>query len=61
MVISNGSMYLDDIKQFIKENYEPVEDKPGYVWLSAFSKRNYEIIKIETLEEVLKKFKEENK
>lgn len=33
------------IKAFVKENFEPVEDKPGYVW---FSKRNFQIIDIET-------------
>ena len=36
----------DDIEEFIKKNYEPVEDKPGYVW---FSKRNFQIISIENL------------
>lgn len=34
------------IQEYIKENFEPVEDKPGYVW---FSKRNWQIISIETL------------
>ena len=37
-------------EDFIKENYEPVEDKPGYVW---FSKRNFQIISIETLAKCL--------
>lgn len=23
---------ISDIKEFIKNNYQPVEDKPGYVW-----------------------------
>lgn len=40
------------IKVFIKGNYEPVEDKPGYVW---FSKRNFQIISIETLTKSLEK------
>ena len=35
---------------FIKENYVPVEDKPGYVW---FDKRNFQIISIETLAKAL--------
>lgn len=35
---------------FIKENFEPVEDKPGYVW---FSKRNSQIISIETFAKCL--------
>ena len=34
------------IINFIEENYEPVEDKPGYFWLS---KRHFRIIHIETL------------
>ena len=42
-----------NIEEFIKENYAPVEDKPGYVW---FSKRNFQIIKIETLTELLKAY-----
>ena len=37
---------MEEVKKFIKENFEPVEDKPGYVW---FSKRNIQIISIETL------------
>ena len=40
------------IKVVIKRNYEPVEDKPGYVWLS---KRNFQIISIETLTKSLEK------
>ena len=31
-------------------DFEPVEDKPGYVW---FSKRNFQIISIETLRKAL--------
>ena len=42
-----------NIKEFIEANFEPVEDKPGYVWLN---KRNFEIIKIETLEKSLKEW-----
>lgn len=32
-------------------HFEPVEDKPGYVW---FSKRNFQIISIENLQKLLK-------
>ena len=32
-------------EEFIKEHFQPVADKPGYVW---FSKRNFEIISVET-------------
>lgn len=35
-----------DFCKFVEENYEPVEDKPGYVW---FSKRNMQIISIDVL------------
>ena len=38
------------VETFIKINFEPVEDKPGYVW---FSKRNFQIISIETLRKAL--------
>lgn len=31
-------------------DFEPVEDKPGYVW---FSKRNAQIISVETLQKLL--------
>ncbi len=34
------------IQEYIKKNFQPVEDKPGYVY---FNKRNFEIISIETL------------
>lgn len=37
-----------NIKEFIEANY-----KPGYVWLN---KRNFQIIKIETLEKSLKEW-----
>lgn len=40
------------IHEYIKKNFQPVEDKPGYVW---FNKRNFEIISIETLAKVLEK------
>lgn len=39
------------IKEFIKENFEPVENKPGYVW---FSKSNFQIISIDTFAKLLK-------
>lgn len=41
------------IINFIKENYDPVDDKPGYVW---FSKRHFEIISIETLAKSIEDF-----
>lgn len=34
------------IQEYIKKNFNPVEDKPGYVW---FNQRNFQIISIETL------------
>lgn len=40
------------IEAFIKENFEPVEDKPGYVW---FSKRHIQMISIETLRKELER------
>ena len=41
------------IKEFIKENFEPVDDKPGFVW---FNKRNFQIISIETLAKSLEDY-----
>ena len=41
---------MTEIEDFIKKTFEPVEDKPGFVWLS---KRNFEIISIETLAKCL--------
>lgn len=41
----------EKVEDFIKKNFEPVEDKPGYVWLS---KRNFQIISIETLRKRLR-------
>ena len=40
----------EKVEIFIKKIFEPVEDKPGYVW---FSKRNFQIISIETLRKTL--------
>lgn len=40
-----------DIYEYIKENYEPVKDKPGYIW---FNKRNFQIINIEILAKSLR-------
>lgn len=37
----------EKIENFIKKIFEPVEDKPGYVW---FGKRNFQIISIKTLQ-----------
>ena len=45
------------IKKFIKENFTPVEDKPGYVW---FSKENVQIINIETLYNAIVRLIEES-
>lgn len=45
-------MANEGIEDFIKKNFEPVEDKPGYVW---FNKRNFQIISIETLKKRLYK------
>lgn len=42
----------EKVKNFILQIFEPVEDKPGYVW---FSKRNFQIISIETLQKALYK------
>lgn len=44
-------MTMAEIKDFIKNNFDPVDDKPGFVW---FDKRNFQIISIETLEKHLK-------
>ena len=41
---------MTEIEDFIKKNFAPVDDKPGFVW---FSKRNFEIITIETLAKCL--------
>lgn len=41
----------EKIENFIKIIFEPVEDKPGYVWIN---KRNFQIISIETLRKLLK-------
>ena len=40
----------EKVEDFIKKNFEPVDDKPGYVW---YSKRNFQIISIETLKKRL--------
>lgn len=37
---------IDKIDEYIKSNYQPVENKSGYVW---FSKRNMQIISIDVL------------
>lgn len=41
----------EKVEDFIKKNFEPVEDKPEYVW---FNKRNFQIINIETLRDYVK-------
>lgn len=40
----------EKVEFFIKNIFEPVEDKPGYVW---FNKRNFQIMSIETLQKAL--------
>lgn len=40
----------EKVENFIKIMFEPVKGKPGYVW---FSKRNFQIISIETLRKTL--------
>ena len=37
----------EKVEIFIKQVFAPVEDKPGYVWLS---RRNFQIISIKTLQ-----------
>jgi len=39
-----------DAREFVEHYYDPVEDKPGYVW---FNKRNMQIISIDVLAEAL--------
>ena len=46
---------MNEIKEAVRTifdvyDFEPVEDKPGYVW---FSKRNFQIISIENLRKLL--------
>lgn len=41
---------MAEIEDFIEKNFVPVEDKPGFVWLS---KRNFQIISTETLSKYL--------
>ena len=40
----------EKVEFFIKNIFEPVKDKPGYVWLN---KRNFQITSIETLRKAL--------
>ena len=37
----------------IKQHYQPVEDKPGYVWLN---KRNMQMIKVDALKAAIEKY-----
>ena len=46
-----------DARKFVEEHYEPVEDKPGYVWLS---KRNMRTISIDLLVTCLKEWERSN-
>ena len=41
-----------DVDVFIEINFEPVEDKPGYVWLN---KRNMRIIDVNILKAAIEK------
>ena len=43
-------MNEEKVEFFIKNIFEPVEGKPGYVWLN---KRKFAIISIETLRKAL--------
>ena len=45
-MIENEMIAMFDADEFIKENYQPVEDKPGYVWLN---KRNMRMISTDVL------------
>ena len=56
--IEAESMSNFDIYEYIKKNFAPVEDKPGYVW---FSKRNFQIINIKTLAKSLEDYKDREK
>ena len=52
MTESEAELISDfDVRKFVEENYEPVEDKPGYLW---FSRRNMQIISIDVLVAFLK-------
>lgn len=52
MTESEAELISDfDVRKFVEENYEPVEDKPEYVW---FNKRNMQIISIDVLVEAVK-------
>lgn len=44
------SMNDFDARKLVEKYYEPVEDKPGYVWLN---KRNMQMISIDALTECL--------
>ena len=48
----------EKVENFIKKTFEPVEYKPVYVW---FSKRNFQIISIETLRKTLCETESEDK
>ena len=42
-----------DIDEHIKNNYQPVEDRPGYVWLS---KRHFQMISVDVLKKSIIEF-----
>ena len=57
--ITNGDMIkiicpnikINNIDEYIKTNFQPVENKSGYVW---FNKRNMQIISIDILKTLIK-------
>jgi len=46
------------LKNNIIQQFEPVEDKPGYYWLN---KRNYLMISKEVLEKAIKEYENSHK
>lgn len=49
--VKSGGVDMNETEEEVRaifdiHEFEPVEDKPGYVW---FNKRNFQIISIETL------------
>ena len=52
----NSDIFMEmDADEFIKLNYEPVEDKPDYVWLN---KRNHQMIHIDILKTAIDEWSE---
>jgi len=46
------------VDEFIRKNYRPVDDKPGYVW---FNKRRLEMISVANLAASLENYWEKKK